>query len=152
MMSDKDGTEEREALFRRVRQIFDDAPFVHHLGIELRAVGPGWCETRLSVNGSYLQQHGFVHAGVIATLADHTAGGAARAAVAPDSDFITVEFKINYLRPAKRSRLISKGQTLRAGKRIIVAESEVYSVEGVDEVLVAKYISTLVVIPFRARR
>lgn len=138
--------------FAHVAPIFEDAAFVGHLGIELTAAGPGWCETALTTRDAHLQQHGFVHAGVVTTLADHTAGGAARAAVPPGSDVLTIEFKINFLRPAPSGRLVAIGRTLRAGKRIVVAESEVMAVQGEERVLVAKLISTLTVIPQGERR
>ena len=99
----------------------------------------------------HLQQHGFVHAGVITTLADHTAGGSARAAVAPGTDVITIEFKINFLKPAKADTLAATGQVLRAGKTIIASESEVYAMTADGPVLVAKCMSTLAVIPQRER-
>jgi uncharacterized protein (TIGR00369 family) len=135
------------AIFQHVEPIFADAAFVHHLGITLEAAGPGWCRTALNVTGDHLQQHGFVHAGVITTLADHTAGGAARAAVPPGSDVITIEFKVNFLRPATTRQLSCKGITLRAGRTIIVAESEVHAVGDGIAVLVAKCTSTLSVVP-----
>jgi uncharacterized protein (TIGR00369 family) len=134
-----------------VAPIFDDAAFANHLGIVLTAAGPGWCETALVARDAHLQQHGFIHAGVVTTLADHTAGGAARAAVAPGLDVLTIEFKMNFLRPAQGRHLVSIGKTLRAGKRIVVAESEVYSVDAGERTLVAKCISTLSVIPQRGR-
>ncbi len=80
-----------------VQGIFDKAAFIRHLGIELVDVGPGHCETRLQVVPEHLQQHGSVHAGVITTLADHTAGGAARTEVPEGHDVLTIEFKINFL-------------------------------------------------------
>ena len=95
------------------------------------------------------QQHGFVHGGVIATLADHTAGGAARS-VSGKKDVLTVEFKINYLRPATGDRLRCTASVLRAGKSAIVAESLVFaSLSGAGntgkEALVAKLTETLFV-------
>jgi uncharacterized protein (TIGR00369 family) len=60
-------------------------------------------------------------------LIDHTAGGAARAAVAPWTDVITIDLKINFLKPAKADTLAATGQVLRAGKTIIASESEVYA-------------------------
>ena len=134
-----------------VAPIFEDAAFANHLGIVLKAAGPGWCETALVAQDAHLQQHGFVHAGVVTTLADHTAGGAARAAVPPGSDVLTIEFKMNFLRPATGRHFVAKGKTLRAGKRIAVAESEVYAVDGGEPMLVAKCISTLSVMPQRER-
>jgi uncharacterized protein (TIGR00369 family) len=134
-------------LTQRVRRIFVDAPFLALLGIQLHAAGPGWCETYMSADERLLQQHGYVHAGVLTTLADHTSGGAARAAVAADADVLTIEFKVNFLRPARAGRLASRGRVLRAGRSIVVAESEVYSVVANEMVLVSKCTSTLAVLP-----
>jgi len=58
-----------------VWQIFVRAPFVRSLEIELVSFGAGWCETGLCVGPTLEQQHGFVHAGVLMTLAYHTCGG-----------------------------------------------------------------------------
>ena len=62
----------------QVRAIFERSAFVADLGVSLEALGPGWCETSLAIQPRHLQQNDFVHAGVQATLADHTAGAAAR--------------------------------------------------------------------------
>lgn len=136
-----------DAIYRHVQPIFEDAAFVHDLGITLTAAGPGWCETSLEVQDRHLQQHGFAHAGVVTTLADHTAGGAARAAVPPGCDVLTIEFKINFLRPVTDRTLTARGQTLQAGRKIVVAESEVFAGRGDERRLVAKCVSTLTVIP-----
>lgn len=126
-----------------VAGIFQRAAFIRHLGIELVGVREGACETRMNIKPEHAQQHGYVHAGVVTTLADHTAGGAARVAVAPGCDVLTIEFKINFLRPAKGTELRARGKVLRAGRNIAVAESEVFD----GETLVAKCTSTLAVIP-----
>jgi len=65
------------AISARVRSIFDKANFLQRLGVQLTSAGIDGCETTLNVDERHLQQHGYIHAGVIATLADHTAGGAA---------------------------------------------------------------------------
>ena len=129
-----------------VRGIFTRAAFLEHLGIAFKDAGAGWCEATLAVLPEHRQQHGFVHAGVIATLADHVAGGAARSVVAADADVITIEFKINYLNAAKGDRLRARGKALKAGGRVAIAESEVYSSDGTGaETLVAKCLETLAV-------
>ena len=132
-----------------VRSIFDKANFVRHLGIELVNVRPGGCDTQLVVREEHLQQHGSVHAGVIATLADHTAGGAART-VTGDLDVVTIEFKINYLRPAVGERLRCVGNVVSKGKNIAVTEAEVFSIINGQEKLVAKLTETLAIIGERA--
>jgi uncharacterized protein (TIGR00369 family) len=88
------------------------------------------------------QQHGFIHGGVIATMADHTVGGAARS-VSGDKDVLTVEFKINYLRPAIGDHLRCTASVLRAGKAVIVAEALVFASNAGKETLVAKLTETL---------
>jgi acyl-coenzyme A thioesterase PaaI-like protein len=69
-----------------VERIFQDAQFVQSLGIELNSWGEGWCETRVKVLPAHRQQHGFIHAGVLMTLADHTCGGAAASTMAEGRD------------------------------------------------------------------
>ena len=126
----------------RVREIFYSANFIRDLDIRLDKFAEGICETSLVVQERMRQQHGFVHGGVIATLADHTAGGAARS-VSGEKDVLTVEFKINYLRPALGDRLRCTATVLRAGKTVIVAESLVYAGSAEKETLVAKLTETL---------
>jgi len=133
----------------KVRKIFDNADFVRDLGLELTRVEQDGCEVTLLPKARHSQQHGHVHAGVIATMADHAGGCAARGAVPLDRDVITVEFKINFLRPAPGARLRCWSRVLRAGKSLVVSESEVFSSDDSKEKLVAKATMTLAVIPER---
>src|SRR5690242_18608205 len=90
---------------RRVREIFAEAPFIQSLGIELVSFGKGWCETRVTIAAAHEQQHGFAHAGILMTFADHTCGGAAATTVPVGQDVITVETKVSFLRPASEREL-----------------------------------------------
>lgn len=127
----------------QVRGIFDMAPFVVDLGLVLTDLGPGWCDSVLEVAPRHLQQDGYVHAGVQATMADHTAGGAAGTLIRSDEMVLTAEFKINLLRPAMGDRLRCRATVLKPGKTLIVAESEVYAAREGQEKLVAKATVTL---------
>ncbi|MBP8000122.1 MAG: PaaI family thioesterase [Chloroflexi bacterium] len=129
-----------------VQAIFRQAPFIQHLGIELTDIGPGWCETTLVVRTEHLQQDGFIHAGVQATLADHTAGAAAGSLIAPGEIVLTAEFKINLLRPAIGEHLRGRADVLRAGKTLTVVESSVYAKTQEGEKLVSKATVTLAVV------
>jgi len=136
---------DQNARWNGVAGIFNNANFIAHLGMKLVEVNHGTCTVELTTDDRHLQQHGHVHAGVVATLADHAAGGAARSSVPEGYDVITIEFKINFLRPAPAGKLIGKARVLRTGKNVSVAETEVLS----GETLVAKLTSTLAVIPER---
>lgn len=125
------------------RAIFEKAPFIADLGLVLSGLGPGWCETSLRVEPKHLQQDGFVHAGVQATMADHTAGGAAGTLVRENEMVLSAEFKINLLRPAQGDRLRCRATVLKPGRTLIVAESEVYAIRDGKEKLVAKATVTL---------
>ena len=132
---------------RRVREIFQQAAFISDLGIRLADLGPGWCESVLTVAPKHRQQDGYVHAGVQATIADHTAGGAAGTLAAEGDLVLTVEFKINFLRPALGERLRCRATILKQGKTLNVAESEVFARKDGAEKLVAKATVTLVLVP-----
>lgn len=134
----------------QIKKMFGAAGFVQDLGIELGYVGEDRVETTLDVKPRHLQQHGVVHAGVLATIADHTAGGAGSLHLSSVQSVVSIEFKINMLRPATGTRLRCVGTPLKPGRTISVAESEVYSQRTLDdgtqeEKLVAKATVTLAV-------
>ena len=132
-----------------VNDIFQRAEFIRSLGIELTSCGRGWCETKLNVSPTLRQQHGFVHAGAIMSLADHTCGGAAASTVSDGRDVITVENKVSFLRPASGSILTCRADVLRAGRNLIFVEAAVLAEGPGGPVLVAKASSTLAVISLK---
>jgi len=130
-----------------VQQIFYKANFIRSLGIELTSCGEGWCETRVEASDLLRQQHGFLHAGVVMTLADHTCGGAAATTVPEGRDVLTVENKISFLRPASGSSLTCRAEVLRSGKNLVFVEAVVSTENEKGLVMVAKASSTLAVVP-----
>lgn len=124
-------------------------PFLRDLGATLTAVDAGRAESRLDVAPRHGQQDGFVHAGVIATLADHTAGAAAGTHLRLDQGVLSIEFKVNLLRPALGDELRCVATVLRGGRTISVVESEVYAGPAGDtavQKLCAKATVTLAVV------
>lgn len=138
--------EQRGNIRARVEAIFRNSAFVSGLGIRLKDLGPGWCESELAVEERHLQQDGFVHAGVQATIADHTAGGAAGTLAKEGEMVLTVEFKINLLRPAVGKRLRCRSSVLKPGRTIVVSESEVFAETDGAEKLTAKATVTLALV------
>jgi uncharacterized protein (TIGR00369 family) len=130
----------------RIERLFFQAAFVRHLGIELDGLGHGWCEASLAVADHHLQQDGFVHAGVVSTLADHAGGGAGWTRTVDGQTVLSVEFKISFLRPAKAHRLRCRAEVLRAGRSLIFTESTVVAALGGGEKPVAKLAQTLAVV------
>lgn len=84
-----------------------------------------------------------MHAGVQATIADHTSGAAATTLLEPSQFVVTAEFKTNLLRAAKGNFLLCRAQVLKRGKLLIVVEAEVYVVSGTTKDFVSKTTATL---------
>src|SRR5512139_1816838 len=130
----------------RIRQVFEGVPFLKHLGIRLAGLGPGWAESSLQVGPHLGQAEGFVHAGAVATMADHTCGTAAGTLTRADQTVLTVEFKVSLLRPAVGDSLRCRAGVIRAGSRLVFAEARVFGLAGGEEKLVATFTSTLALV------
>ncbi|CAG1013031.1 acyl-CoA thioesterase [Burkholderiaceae bacterium] len=124
------------------RRVFRAAPFVCETGIEPTAVGFGECETVLAIEPRHLQHSGQVHAGVITTMADHTAGAAAQTTVRDAGVVVTAELKLSLLRAAKGERLVCRAKVIKPGAQVTFTEAEVYC----DDKLVAKLSATMAVV------
>lgn len=129
-----------------VTEIFDRAGFIRDLGLRVLDTGPGWCESGLDLEPRHLQQHGYVHAGVLATVGDHTAGAAGTTLVEAAECVLTAGFQVNFLRPARGDRLRCRSQVLKPGRTLIVVESEVHADRGGETRLAAKSTVTLAVV------
>jgi uncharacterized protein (TIGR00369 family) len=132
-----------------VRRIFETASFGADLGLRLESVGPGSCTSALLLEPRHHQQDGYVHAGVQATVADHTAGGAAASLLRKGQYVLSVGIEIHLLRAARGDRLACRAKVIKAGSRLTVVESEVFCVASGEERLVSKATVTLAVLSRR---
>ena len=112
------------------RAVLAQQPFSVHLGAELVAFEPGRAELALDFRPEHLQQHGFAHGGVVSYLADNAltyAGGSVL------GDSLTLEFKINYLRPAKGVRLVARARVTGSGKSQAVCHCDGFALDAAGE-------------------
>ena len=121
--------------------------FIAFCDFEATHADHGRFESCLQVVDRHRQQDGFVHAGVLATMADHTTGYASYTTVSDNFRILTVEFKINYFKPAIGPLIICRARVSNNGKRIKVAEAEIFSVsdDGIEK-LVSKGMFTQIAI------
>lgn len=131
-----------------VADIFRQAPFVNNLGAELLDCGPGWCRSQLTISPSHFQHGGVIHAGVQATLADHTCGAAATTLLQANQFVLTAEFKLNLLRAATGEKLVCHAQVLKAGRNLAFTEAEVFVISAGKQILVSKLSATMSIQPF----
>ncbi|MCH7878495.1 MAG: PaaI family thioesterase [candidate division Zixibacteria bacterium] len=122
----------------RTEGLFYGMPFVNYLGIKIIEFGPGWLDCQIENRIEIQQQNGYVHAGVIATMADMSAGIAGATLVDETRNPLSVGFNIALLRPALGERIIARGRVVKRGKQINLAESWIYGVTGESEKLVAR--------------
>lgn len=90
-----------------------------------------------------------MHAGAIAAIADSAAGYAALSLMPPGTGVLTTEFKINLLAPADGERLLARARVIKAGRTLIVAQTDVFSETAGQEKLVALLTATLMTIEGR---
>jgi uncharacterized protein (TIGR00369 family) len=120
--------------------------FIQYCQLEAEIVKRGFFQSQVTIETHHRQQDGFIHAGVMATMADHTAGYAAFTTVSEEYQILTIEFKINFLRPAHGNALVCRSRIIREGKQIIIAESEVSDLADGSETLAAKAMVTLMAV------
>jgi acyl-CoA thioesterase len=120
-------TEERE---REIRHKFEINHFPRMLGIVIDSVEPGRAQLSVEVRKDLLQLAGVMHGGAIASLIDTAVAFAILGASPPDARFTTVEMKVNYLSAIRRGRVTADARLIRDGRRIIVAECDVFNSDG----------------------
>src|SRR3954453_8111365 len=119
------------------------------LGASILHIAPGAVDIALLASPSVSQQHGFVHAGAVAAIADTAAGYAALSLMPPGAGVLTTEFKINLVAPAAGERIVARGRVIKAGRTLILAQTEVFSETAREERLVALLTATLMTIEGR---
>lgn len=126
----------------RVEASFAKQSFMTTLGASLVLVAPGEVEIAMPVAGHICQQHGFVHAGAVSSIADSACGYAALSLMAPGVGVLTAEFKINLVAPAAGERLLAKGRVIKAGRTLTLAMAEVFAIRGDSQKLCAVMTAT----------
>lgn len=130
----------------RVRASFTKQQFMTMMGAEMTDVSAGRVTLRQPFREPLTQQHGFLHAGAIAALADSACGYAALTLMPAEAAVLSVEFKVNMLAPAMGDAIIARAEVIRPGKTIMVCRADVVSVTGREEKLVAAMQGTMMVV------
>ena len=133
----------------RVRTSFAKQGLMATLGARLGRIAAGEVEIVLVPSPAIGQQHGFVHAGAVAAIADSAAGYAALTLMPATAGVLTAEFKINLLAPAAGERLVARGRVVKAGRTLTMAQSEVFAETERGTRLVAVLTATLMTVEGR---
>lgn len=137
------------AFEQRVRDSFARQAAMHTLGMQLGDVAPGRVVLWMEHQQSLTQQHGFLHAGVVATALDSACGYAAFTLMPADAAVLTIEFKINLLAPAKGPRFRFEGTVTKAGRTISVVDGRALQIEAGGERTIATMTATVMTLTGR---
>ena len=127
----------------RVRDSFSRQAAMHALGAVLGRVAPGEVEIEMPYRADLAQQHGYMHGGIITAILDSACGYAALSLSATDTAVLTVEYKVNFIAPAKGERFVARGEVLRPGATVTVCKGDVVAIEDGEEKLVTTMLTTL---------
>lgn len=133
-----------EASFAAVRASFARQDFMATVGARLTEVEDGRVVIEFAPKAGLLQQHGYVHAGVVTSIMDSACGYAALSTMPEGSDVLSVEFKANFLAPAAGERIVVEGRVLRAGRLLTVSRADAHAHAGNRVTLIATMLGTMV--------
>lgn len=138
------------AFAQRVHASFDRQQAMKTIGARLALVEPGRVVLELPYAQALTQQHGFLHAGMIATALDSACGYAAFSLMPQDASVLTIEYKINLLAPGKGQMFRMEGMVTKPGRTITVVEGKAWAVDAGHEKLIATMTATEMTITGRA--
>lgn len=128
----------------RVRESFARQPVMQLIGASLRRVEPGEIDIELPYRHDLTQQNGYLHAGILTTVADSACGYAAYTLMPAGADVLSVEFKVNLLRPAMGEMFVSEARVIKAGKTLTVVSCDVQAWSTGEAKLVATMLATII--------
>ena len=129
----------------RVRASFARQGAMRMIGATLETVLPGHCAISLVPRPEVAQQHGYVHAGVIAAIVDSAGGYAGYTLFPHNASVLTVEYKLNLLAPATGEKLVAEGMVVKSGRTLVITRGEVHAIDAGKRTLVAIMQQTLMV-------
>ena len=130
----------------RVRASFERQRVMETIGARLSRVAPGEVEIKLPFREDLTQQHGYLHAGIVAAVVDSACGYAAMSLAAAGAEVLSIEFKLNLLSPARGSSFVARARVKRAGRNITVCTGDLYALEGASEKVVATMLATMMTV------
>ena len=131
-------------IFTKVAKSFESQAFMKTIGAKLDSVDEGRVVISVELKPSMMQQHGFGHAGVTFSIGDSAAGYAALTKMGKNQEVLTSEMKIHLMSPADGKILKAVGSVLKAGRRLLVVQSNIYSGNDKNKKLIATMLGTMV--------
>lgn len=100
------------------------------VGSVFASTSDGVSTVRLVLREEHHGPHGFVHGGVLCTLAHQSAGAAAYSVLEPGQEAVMVEMKVHFLRAAWSGTLCSRSEVLKRGRQTSVVDTRITGDDG----------------------
>jgi uncharacterized protein (TIGR00369 family) len=131
----------------RVRASFARQRVMETIGARLLSIAPGEVEIGLAFREDLTQQHGYLHAGIVAAIVDSACGYAALSLAPVGAEVLSIEFKLNLLSPAKGKSFVARARVVRAGRNMTVCTGDLFALGvGGAEKLVATMLATMMTV------
>ena len=127
----------------KIYKSFSGQTVMNLIGANLIKVEAGQIDIKLPFRSELTQQNGFIHAGIITTIADSACGYAAFSLMPENSNVLSVEFKVNLLSPAIGDYFVAEGRIIKAGRTLGVARGDVFAVKDKETKRVAAMLATM---------
>lgn len=137
-----------ESLHARIAASFGAQGLMSTLGARLALVADGEVHIEMPFARSLSQQQGYAHAGSITSILDSACGYAVLTrAPGAAHEVVTVEFKVNFMRPALGQRFLAVGRVVQAGRQLAVAHGELHAFGEAGSKMVALMQATFAYVP-----
>ena len=135
-------------LGQRISASFRTQGLMTILGAELVHVAEGEVHIALSPRPELCQQNGHIHAGALAGVLDSACAYAAMTVAPPGIDVLTVEFKVNLLRPAAPAdRYVAVGKVTKLAEKLTMCRGEIIGEQGSQREAIAVMQATILNVP-----
>jgi uncharacterized protein (TIGR00369 family) len=132
---------------KRVADDFARQRVMRTMGITLESIEPGEVHLQMPFRDDLTQQNGYLHAGVLSTALDSACGFSAYTLMPAEASVLTIENKINLLRPADNGPFRVVARVIKPGRSVIVSDGKLFDAIGK---LVATMSATNMAVPLRS--
>ncbi|MEM9140655.1 MAG: PaaI family thioesterase [Pseudomonadota bacterium] len=134
---------------RATRASFAGQALMREMGVGVHAIAPGRLTLAMDYDRRFTQQHGFLHGGVVAACLDTACAFAAFTLMPTGAGVLTVEYKTNFLRPAKGARFVFTGEVVKPGRTLSVTEGQAFAEDPGSSKMIATLTATIMTVDGR---
>jgi len=129
--------------------LMNKSPYFNLLSIVVKDLDIGCSLLEVDIENRHLNPFGGVHGGVYSSVIDTAAYWAAYCELDENAGLISLDLNVNFLAPVRSGKLIVKGQRIKTGKTLCIAEAAAFDQEdkivahGTSKIMVTQGLQTI---------